>query len=86
MCISETCLDSSVSLDDKDIAVEGYNILHADHPRNHKKDGVSIYYNESLAVQLININYLNKYLLLLLLLLLLLIYFKLTKLQKSLQK
>ena len=82
MCISETCLDSSVSLDDKDIAVEGYNILHADHPRNHKKDGVSIYYNESLAVQLININYLNKYLLLLLLL----IYFKLTKLQKSLQK
>ena len=26
ICISETYLDSSVSLDDKDIAIEGYNI------------------------------------------------------------
>ena len=60
ICISETYLDSSVSLDDKDIATEGYNIVHADHPSNHKKGGVCIYYKESLAVQLININFLNK--------------------------
>ena len=36
-CISETYLDSSVSLDDNDIAVEGYNIVLADHPSSHKK-------------------------------------------------
>ena len=54
--ISKTYLDSSVSLDDKDIAIEGYNIVRADHPRSQKKGGVCIYYKESLAVQLININ------------------------------
>ena len=54
--ISKTYLDSSVSLDDKDIAIEGYNIVRADHPSSQKKGGVCIYYKESLAVQLININ------------------------------
>ena len=54
--ISKTYLDSSVSLDDKDIAIEGYNIVRADHPSNQKKGGVCIYYKESLTVQLININ------------------------------
>ena len=37
ICISKTYLDSSVSLDDKDIAIEGYNTVCADHPSNHKK-------------------------------------------------
>ena len=36
-CISKTYLDSSVSLDDKDIAIKGCNIVRADHPSNHKK-------------------------------------------------
>ena len=54
--ISKTYLDSSVSLDDKDIAIEDYNIVRADHPSNQKKGGVCIYYKESLTVQLININ------------------------------
>ena len=64
ICISETHLDSSVSLDDKDIAIEGYNIVHADHPSNRKKGGVCISYKESLVVQLIiNINFLNECLL-----------------------
>ena len=43
ICISETYLDSSVSLDDKDIAIEGYNIVCADHPSNHKMSGVCIF-------------------------------------------
>ena len=60
ICISETYLDSSVSLDDNDIAIEGYNIVRADHPSNHKKDGVCIYYKESLAVQFININFFKR--------------------------
>ena len=37
ICISKTYLDSSVSLDDKDIAIEGYNTVCANHPSNHKK-------------------------------------------------
>ena len=63
ICISKTYQNSSVSLDDKDIAIEGYNIVHADHPSNHKKGGACIYYKESLAVQFINIIFLNKCLL-----------------------
>ena len=63
ICISETYLDSSVILDDKDIAIEGYNVVRADHPSNHKKGGVCIYCKESLAVQFINIIFLNECLL-----------------------
>ena len=62
-CISETYLDSSVSLDDNDIAVEGYNIVCADHHSSHKKGGVCINNNESVSVQFININFLNECLL-----------------------
>ena len=60
ICISETYLDSSISSDDKDIAIEGYNIIRADHPSNLKKGGVCIYYKESLAVKLIDVNFLNE--------------------------
>ena len=60
ICISETYLDSSISSDDKDIAIEGYNIICADHPSNLKKGGVCIYYKESLAVKLIDVTFLNK--------------------------
>ena len=37
ICISETYLDSSASDDDKELAMEGYNFIHADHPSNVKK-------------------------------------------------
>ena len=37
ICISETCLDFSVSDDDKELAMEGYNFIRADHPSNGKK-------------------------------------------------
>ena len=53
-------LDSSVSSDEKDIAIEGYNIVCADHPSNDKEGGLCIYYEESFAVQFININFLNR--------------------------
>ena len=55
-CISETYLDSPVSDDDKELAMKGYNLIHADHPSNVRKSGVGIiYYKESIAVQMINI-------------------------------
>ena len=37
ICISETYLDSSASDDDKELAMEGYNFIHADHHSNVKK-------------------------------------------------
>ena len=61
ICISETYLDSSVSDDDKELDMEGYNFICADHPSNVKKGGVGVYYKESIAVQVININFLSEY-------------------------
>ena len=61
--ISETYLDSTVAADDKDLAIEGYNLVCADHPNDLKKGSVCIYYNESLAIQLINVNHLSECLL-----------------------
>ena len=55
-------LDSSVQSDDRDISINGYNLIRADHPSNNRRGGVCIYYCESLAVQLVKINYLNEYL------------------------
>ena len=63
ICISETYLDSSVRTDDRDILINGYNIICADHPSNNKRGGVCIYYWESLAAQLVKSNYLSKCLL-----------------------
>ena len=48
--ISETYLDSTVCTDDRDILINGYNLVRADHPGNNKRCGVCIYYQESLAV------------------------------------
>ena len=60
ICISKTYLDSTTNLDDKDLAIEGYNIIRTDYPNNLKKGGVCIYYKESLAVKLINVNFLSE--------------------------
>ena len=43
-----------------DISINGYNLIHADHPSNNKRGGACIYYCESLAVQLVKTNYLYK--------------------------
>ena len=53
ICINETYLDSSVHTDDRDILINGYNLICADHPSNNKRGGMCIYYRESLAVQLV---------------------------------
>ena len=63
ICISETYLDSSVKSVDRDISINGYNLIRADHPSNNKRSGVCSYYRESFAVQLVKINYLNECLL-----------------------
>ena len=60
ICISETYLDSSVQPDDRDISINGYNLIRAEHPSNNKRGGVYMYYRKSLAVQLVKTNYLNE--------------------------
>ena len=59
ICISETYLDSSVSDDGKELAMECYNLICADHPSNVKKGLLQ----ESIAVQIINTNSLSECLL-----------------------
>ena len=51
ICISEKYLDSTISSDNNNLNISGYNLIRADHPRNFKRGGVWIYYKESLAVQ-----------------------------------
>ena len=63
ICINETYLDSSVQSVDRDISMNGYNLIRPDHPTDNKRDGICIYYCESLAVSLVQINYLNECLL-----------------------
>ena len=60
ICISETYLDFAVCDDDKELAMEGYNLIPANHPSNLS---VGIYYKESIVTQTININFLSEYLL-----------------------
>ena len=45
--------DSSIQEGDKNIQVDGYNLLKADHPSNSKQDDVCIFYKETLGVRIV---------------------------------
>ena len=62
ICLSETCLDSSVH--DSLLEIDGYNLVRADHPNDTKRGGVCIYYKESLPIRVINLSYFEEALLL----------------------
>ena len=49
VCISETYLYSTTTLDDENLAITGYKLLRADHASNSKRGGVCVYYESSLA-------------------------------------
>ena len=51
ICISETYLDLTISSDNNNLNISGYNLIRADLPSNSKRGGVCIYYKESLIVQ-----------------------------------
>ena len=51
ICLSETWLDSTISIDSNDISLKGYNLHRVDDPDNVKKQGVCVCYKETLAVQ-----------------------------------
>ena len=42
------------------VDIEGYKLIHADHPGNIQRGGVCIYHKESLPVQIINQDYLKE--------------------------
>ena len=47
ICSSETYLDSSISNDDDDLKIPGYDLFRVDHPSNTKRVSVCIYYRNS---------------------------------------
>ena len=51
------------TLDDL-LEIDGYTLVRVDHPKNIKRDGVCIYYEESLPVRVISLPYLKEALLL----------------------
>ena len=60
ICLSETYLDSSISNDDDNLKIPGYDLFRADHSSNTERGGVCIYYRNSLPLKVINIQYLHE--------------------------
>ena len=60
-CISETYLNSDISLVDKNLEIVGYTLIRTDHPSNTKRGGVCIYYKDSLVFRLFDICYLEEF-------------------------
>ena len=50
ICLSETWLDSTTSIDSSDLSLKGYNLHRVNDPDNVKKEGICVYYKETLAV------------------------------------
>ena len=59
--ISESYLNSDTSSNDNNLNIPGYNMSLADHPAGNRRGGVCIYYKESLAIKMLNIDYLQEY-------------------------
>ena len=55
LCLSEAYLDSSISNDDDNLEIPGYDLFRADHLSNTKRGGVCIYYRNSLPLKTLNI-------------------------------
>ena len=54
--LSESYLDSTISSDDKNLCLDGYKLIRAEHPKKIKQGGVCIYYRETLPVKIIRLN------------------------------
>ena len=52
--MAETYFDSSVQEGGKNIQLDGYNMIRADHPSNAKRGGVCIFYVEILGIHIVN--------------------------------
>ena len=59
VCILETHLDSTTTLDDNNFEIAGYNLWRADHACNGKRGNNCAYYKSSFDLGLINAYYLQ---------------------------
>ena len=60
ICISKTYLDTSITSDDGNLDILGYDLIRSDHPFNGKRGGVCIYYKSGLPLRVLNIYYLQE--------------------------
>ena len=60
ICLSETYVCSSISNNDGNLKILGYDLYRADHPSNTKRGGVCIYYRNSLPLKILGIQYLHE--------------------------
>ena len=62
ICIFKSYLNSDTSGTPSagNLNIPGYNISRADHPSGNRRRGFSIYYNESLSIKMLSINYLQE--------------------------
>ena len=58
VCLSETYLDYSLPVNDENVVIQSYNLARYDDPIEWKRGGVCIYYNDSLPLKIIDIQYL----------------------------
>ena len=60
ICLSETYLNSSISSDNDNFELPGYNLVRADNSTNTKRGGVCIYHHNSLFLKVSDIQILNE--------------------------
>ena len=60
ICISKTYLDTSITSDNSNLEILGYNLIRSDHPSNSKRGGVCIYHKSALPLRVLNIYYLQE--------------------------
>ena len=51
LCLSETYFDSTISSNDSNLIIPGYELYRADHPSNVKRGGICIYYKKSSSIK-----------------------------------
>ena len=60
VCLSETYLDLSAPLHDVNLKIQGYEFVRSDHPSQHKRGDICIYFRNSLPLKILNIHYLQE--------------------------
>ena len=55
LCLSATYLDSTISSNDSNLIIPGYDLNRADHPSNVKRGVICIYYKNCLPLKVANI-------------------------------
>ena len=61
ICVSETFFDTSLQEGDKNIQLDGCNLLRADHPSNSKRGSVCIFYKGTLGVRIVKSRIFSEY-------------------------